>query len=135
MVNREKKKYLSVHLSIDSIHPSIHPAIHLSIYPSIHLSICLSIYPSIHLSISPSIYPSIHLSICLSIHLSIYLRARSRCTNLRFLQWRSLTMPGRMSSTSTWDGSTGQGHPAYCALMPELNLIRMSLASSSRNTM
>ena len=33
------------------------------------------------------------------------------------------------------DGSTGQGHPAYCALMPELNLIRMSLASSSRNTM
>ena len=108
MVNREKKKYLSVHLSIDSIHPSIHPSshpsIHLSIYPSIHLSI----YPSIHLSTSPSIYSSIHLSICLSIYLSIhpsiylsiYLRARSRCTNLRFLQWRSLTMPGRMSSTS-----------------------------------
>ena len=68
MVNREKKKYLSVHLSIDSIHPSIQP----SIYPSIHLSICLSIYPSIHLSTSPSIYSSIHLSICLSIYLSIH---------------------------------------------------------------
>ena len=79
MVNREKKKYLSVHLSIDSIHPSIqpsiYPSIHLSIYPSVYLSIHLSIYPHLHLSIHLSISPSVYLSIYLSIHLSIYLSA------------------------------------------------------------